>query len=114
MFWNYLPVAKTFTQELQSVHSGNLIWIYATSLGGAIAADKELTRQIQIRLTDLGLLDPPADGIFGSVSTVGLNGEWFASGYNNHANGAYLHYCYDLIRRVGMADGNFRVHFISK
>ncbi|MEG5235391.1 hypothetical protein QUB77_14185 [Microcoleus sp. AT9b-C3] len=81
---------------------------------GAIAADKELTRQIQIRLIDLGLLDPPADGIFGSVSPVALNGEWFASGYNNHANGAYLYYCYNLIRRIDMADGNFRVYFISK
>ena len=41
-------------------------------------------------------------------------GEWFASGYDNNANGAYLHYSYDLIRRVCMADGNFWVHFISK
>jgi len=38
----------------------------------AIAADKELSRQIQIRLIDLGLLDPPADGNFGSVSTFAL------------------------------------------
>lgn len=41
-------------------------------------------------------------------------GEWFPSGYDNSANGAYLHYSYDLIRRVCMADGNFWVHFISK
>ncbi len=41
-------------------------------------------------------------------------GEWFASGYDNNASGAYLHYSYDLIRRVCMADGNFWVHFISK
>ncbi|MEG4507560.1 peptidoglycan-binding domain-containing protein [Microcoleus sp. F6_B4] len=39
----------------------------------AIAVDKELTRQIQIRLIDLGLLDPPANGIFGPVSTAALN-----------------------------------------
>lgn len=41
-------------------------------------------------------------------------GEWFSTGYDNNARGAYLHYSYDLIRRVCMADGNFWVHFISK
>ncbi|WP_071517069.1 C39 family peptidase [Geitlerinema sp. PCC 9228] len=37
-----------------------------------IAADEELTRQIQQRLNELGLLDPPIDGIFGPVSTSAL------------------------------------------
>ncbi|MGB5959289.1 MAG: C39 family peptidase [Coleofasciculaceae cyanobacterium] len=41
-------------------------------------------------------------------------GEWFPSGYDKSASGAYLHYSYDLIRRVCMADGDFWVHFISK
>lgn len=41
-------------------------------------------------------------------------GEWFSSGYDKSASGAYLHYSYDLIRRVCMADGDFWVHFISK
>lgn len=34
-----------------------------------IAADQELTRQIQQRLIDLNLLKPPIDGKFGPVST---------------------------------------------
>lgn len=38
----------------------------------AIAADDELTRQIQGRLIDLGLLEPPVDGVFGPVSTFAL------------------------------------------
>jgi hypothetical protein len=38
----------------------------------AIAADKELTLEIQTRLIDLGLLEPPADGKFGPVSTAAL------------------------------------------
>jgi peptidoglycan hydrolase-like protein with peptidoglycan-binding domain len=38
----------------------------------AIALDAELTRQIQLRLIDLGLLEPPADGKFGPVSTAAL------------------------------------------
>ena len=38
-----------------------------------IDADPELSRQIQIRLIDLGLLDPPADGIFGPKSTAALH-----------------------------------------
>jgi len=41
-------------------------------------------------------------------------GEWFPSGYDTSASGAYLHYPYRLIRSVCMADGNFWVHFISK
>ena len=41
-------------------------------------------------------------------------GEWFESGYNTDASGAYLHYSYRLIRRVCMPDGKFWVHFISK
>ncbi|BAZ53287.1 peptidoglycan binding domain-containing protein [Nostoc sp. NIES-4103] len=35
----------------------------------AIAQDSELTRQIQILLIGLGLLEPPADGKFGPVTT---------------------------------------------
>ncbi|MGF1490886.1 MAG: C39 family peptidase [Microcoleaceae cyanobacterium] len=35
--------------------------------------DFELSRQIQIRLINLGLLDPPADGIFGPKSTAALH-----------------------------------------
>lgn len=38
----------------------------------AIAADAELSRQIQVRLIDLGLLNPPADGRFGPISTAAL------------------------------------------
>ncbi|WP_071187517.1 peptidoglycan-binding domain-containing protein [Trichormus sp. NMC-1] len=38
----------------------------------AIALDAELPRQIQLRLIDLGLLEPPADGKFGPVSTAAL------------------------------------------
>lgn len=38
----------------------------------AIAADAELSRQIQVRLIDLGLLEPPADGRFGPISSAGL------------------------------------------
>ncbi len=38
----------------------------------AIAKDAELTRQIQILLINLGLLDPPADEIFGPVSAAAL------------------------------------------
>lgn len=37
-----------------------------------IASDKELATQIQIRLIDLGLLDPPADGKFGPISSAAL------------------------------------------
>ena len=32
--------------------------------------DEALSRQIQTRLIDLGLLDPPVDGIFGPLSTA--------------------------------------------
>lgn len=39
----------------------------------AIYDDEELSRQIQIRLIDLGLLDPPVDGIFGPKSTAALH-----------------------------------------
>ncbi|MFN6560969.1 MAG: peptidoglycan-binding domain-containing protein [Nostoc sp. ChiSLP01] len=38
----------------------------------AIAKDPELTRQIQILLISLGLLDPPADDKFGPVSAAAL------------------------------------------
>ncbi|WP_445635798.1 Peptidoglycan-binding protein [Nostoc sp. DSM 114161] len=38
----------------------------------AIAKDPELTRQIQILLIGLGLLDPPADDKFGPVSAAAL------------------------------------------
>ena len=39
----------------------------------AIYEDDDLSRQIQTRLIDLGLLDPPADGIFGPKSTAALH-----------------------------------------
>ncbi|PPT05760.1 hypothetical protein CKA32_002556 [Geitlerinema sp. FC II] len=35
-----------------------------------IAADGDLTRQIQVRLIDMGILAPPADGKFGPVTTA--------------------------------------------
>jgi len=38
----------------------------------AIASDVELSRQIQVLLIGLGLLEPPADGKFGPVSTAAL------------------------------------------
>jgi hypothetical protein len=38
----------------------------------AIPEDRELSHQIQVRLIDLGLLEPPADGRFGPVSTAAL------------------------------------------
>jgi hypothetical protein len=38
----------------------------------AIAADRELATQIQVRLIALGLLGPPADGKFGPISTDAL------------------------------------------
>jgi len=38
-----------------------------------IAADKDLSRQIQVRLIDLFFLDPPADGVFGPISRGGFN-----------------------------------------
>lgn len=41
-------------------------------------------------------------------------GEWFDSGYDTSANGAYLHYSYDLIQRTCIPDGQFWVHYISK
>ncbi|MEG3876645.1 C39 family peptidase [Microcoleus sp. herbarium7] len=39
----------------------------------AIAADDDLSRQIQSRLIDLGLLKPPVDGVFGPLSTAALH-----------------------------------------
>ncbi|MGE5656503.1 MAG: C39 family peptidase [Actinomycetota bacterium] len=39
----------------------------------AIAADDELSRQVQSRLIDLGLLKPPVDGLFGPLSTAALH-----------------------------------------
>ena len=39
----------------------------------AIAADDDLSRQIQSRLIDLGLLKPPVDGNFGPLSTAALH-----------------------------------------
>ena len=41
-------------------------------------------------------------------------GEWFESGYDTNASGAYLHYSYDLIERTCMPDGQFWVHYISQ
>src|SRR6218665_1614834 len=37
-----------------------------------IGADKALARELQQRLADLGLLDPPVDGAFGPVSRWAL------------------------------------------
>lgn len=39
----------------------------------AIAADEDLSRQIQSRLIDFGLLKPPVDGLFGPLSTAALH-----------------------------------------
>jgi uncharacterized protein YvpB len=39
----------------------------------AIAADDELSRQIQSRLIDMGLLQPPVDGKFDALSTAALH-----------------------------------------
>lgn len=39
----------------------------------AIARDDELSRQVQSRLIDLGLLKPPVDGLFGPLSTAALH-----------------------------------------
>lgn len=38
----------------------------------AVAGDKQLTTQIQTRLIMLGLLEPPADGQFGPITTAAL------------------------------------------
>jgi len=38
-----------------------------------IAADTDLSRQIQVRLIDMGLLEPPADGLFGPISSAALD-----------------------------------------
>jgi hypothetical protein len=38
-----------------------------------IGADKNLARQVQQRLADIGLLDPPTDGQFGAVSQWAIN-----------------------------------------
>lgn len=38
----------------------------------AIAADKQLATNIQIVLINLGFLDPPADGLFGPISTEAM------------------------------------------
>ena len=38
-----------------------------------IRMDVDLAREIQTRLIDIGCLDPPADGIFGPVSSLGLS-----------------------------------------
>jgi peptidoglycan hydrolase-like protein with peptidoglycan-binding domain len=38
----------------------------------AIAADKQLATNIQIVLIHLGFLDPPADGLFGPISTAAM------------------------------------------
>lgn len=37
-----------------------------------VATDKELATQIQVRLIDLALLEPPADGKFGPISAAAL------------------------------------------
>ncbi|WP_017651583.1 peptidoglycan-binding domain-containing protein [Fortiea contorta] len=38
----------------------------------AVADDADLTRQIQLQLINLGLLEPPADGRFGPISAAAL------------------------------------------
>ncbi|NJK38118.1 MAG: C39 family peptidase [Oscillatoriales cyanobacterium RM1_1_9] len=40
-------------------------------------------------------------------------GEWYPSGYRTDLSGAYLHYSYNLIRRLCIPDGDFWVHYIS-
>lgn len=41
------------------------------------------------------------------------NGEYFSGGYDTRANGAFLHYSYNLIRRVAMPDNALWLHRIS-
>ena len=38
----------------------------------SLAADEELTREIQIILIELGMLEPPVDGTFGPLTTAAL------------------------------------------
>ena len=38
----------------------------------AVGKDADLTRQIQILLIGLGLLEPPADGIFGPITAAAI------------------------------------------
>ncbi|MBD2327082.1 C39 family peptidase [Alkalinema sp. FACHB-956] len=47
-------------------------------------------------------------------------GEWYSWGYDSNdawefdTKGKFVHYSYDLIKRLCIPDGNFWVHFISK
>lgn len=41
-------------------------------------------------------------------------GKWTPGGYDTSANGAYLNYSYDMMRKICIPDGSFWVHFISK
>jgi len=53
--------------KLQDFLNTNLRYDYKD-----IATDPELSRQIQVRLINLKLLDPPADGLFGPISSAAL------------------------------------------
>jgi hypothetical protein len=54
--------------QLEAIANGTLPVSFNT-----IGGDPELTRQVQERLTAIGLLEPPADGVFGPVSIWGLS-----------------------------------------
>lgn len=53
--------------KLQNLLEKNIKWEFS-----AINDDKELAKQIQTRLIDLGLLEGTADGQFGAISTLAL------------------------------------------
>jgi hypothetical protein len=40
-------------------------------------------------------------------------GEWHHNGYDTSVSGAYLHYSYNMIKRLCSDDGQFWVHYIS-
>lgn len=41
-------------------------------------------------------------------------GEWHPTGYDTSVSGAYLHYSYNLIKRLCIPDGQFWVHYIGR
>lgn len=53
--------------KLEAIASGTSVWSF-NNIGG----DPELTQQIQTRLAAAGLLESPADGVFGPVSIWAL------------------------------------------
>ena len=61
--------------KLDAISGGTAVWSF-NSIGG----DAELTEHIQARLAAAGLLEPPADGIFGPVSMCALSAFLRAAG----------------------------------